>query len=291
MSPNWYDPFSAGEWIKRSASAVNLGIVFMILVFAVSEFRFDWAEKLAGRYLLSINSERPETGGIWETGHQTLNAHNSLSKMIDQKEDARRSVRDAQTFSSLAKSLNAGEWTNLDKDQFKQLYLSIPMGIRHGFVGPTRLVWLLNGTTTARIFCEGQTGGIKIYFIDAGNRVIHQLDLATKDLLSIAVWNQSLPTNLDTLEIFSGRIYPASLFFDSIFELPRDMIPDLLASPERLLGQTGTITRVGIGNTAEGGYIQLGFEYSHLGDTQVLQVRAREWAVWQLSLILSGEQP
>ncbi len=291
MGRNWYDPFSAGEWIKRSVSALNLGIILMVLVFAVSEFRFDWVEKLAGRYLLSINSERPETGGIWETGHQTVNAHKSLNKMIGQKEDARRSVRDAVTFSSLAGSLNAGEWANLDKDQFKQLYLSMPLDIRHGIMDPTRLVWLLNGNTTARIFCEGQMGGIKVYFIDGENRVIHQLDLDTKEIQSVAARNQPLEANLDTLTGFSGRIYPASLFFDSVFKLPRDMIPDLLAAPERLLGQIGTISRVGIGNTAEDGYIQLGFEYSHLGNTQVFLVRAREWAVWQLSLILRGEQP
>jgi len=55
------------------------------------------------------------------------------------------------------------------------------------------------------------------------------------------------------------------------------------------LTRTGTIDRVGIWNFSEQGYIRLGFEFSRLGVTRVVQVRAREWAVWQLNLILKGE--
>ncbi len=262
--------------------------MILTLVVVASEFRFDWVETLAGRYLLSTNVGRPEIGGIWETGHQTVNAHQSLNQMIIKKEIARQTVREADSFVALAKGLSAGEWVNLDKNQFKTLYLSLSRGDRQTLMEPARLVWLLNGNITDRIFCEGRMGGMKIYFIDSGNRVIQQIELDAKkiggdpgEMLTAA--------GLDELKGFSGRIYSSDLFFDAVFKLPPDMVPDLIKNAEILLSLTGTIKRVGIWNTSEDGFIRLGFEFSHLGEKQVVQILARDWAVWQLSLILKGE--
>ena len=97
------------------------------------------------------------------------------------------------------------------------------------------------------------------------------------------------PGPLDSLAGFSGTIYPADRFFEAVFKLSPDMVPDLIQDAETLLSQPGTIERVGIWNSAELGYIRLGFEFSRLGQTRVIQVRIREWAVWQLTLILKGE--
>ncbi|MBU2454693.1 MAG: hypothetical protein KJ668_15405, partial [Proteobacteria bacterium] len=66
--------------------------------------------------------------------------------------------------------------------------------------------------------------------------------------------------------------------------------PDLIVNPEALLAQEGKITRVGIWNEAENGYIKLGFEFQEKNSTQVVFVKGREWAVWQVSLNLKGEE-
>ena len=288
MIRNWYDPAGPGERIRRCFSILNLGVMIITLVVVASEFRFDWVETLAGNYLLSTNENRPEIGTIWETGHQTVNARQSLNRMIVEKETARKTVREADSFVTLAKGLSAGEWVNLDKNQFKNLYLSLSRADRLALMEPARLVWLMNGITTDRIFCEGRIGGMNIYFIDSGNRVIQQVDLETEKIGN-APEEMLTPAGLDELPGFSGPIYSAGLFFDAVFKLPEDMVPDLIKNAETLLSQTGTIDRVGIWNTSEDGFIRLGFEFSHLGEKQVVQILAREWAVWQLSLILKGE--
>jgi hypothetical protein len=291
MIQKWYDPFTAGEWAKRTFSFFNLGLLIFTVAFGASEFRFDWCEKLVGTYLLATNDLRPETGALWETGRQTSNAHKSLNRIITQREDSRRNVQNADSFYHLLESLGPGEWVTLEKEHFKRLYLSLAPGIGRQLIEPSQLVWLLNGNITDRIFCEGMTHGVSLYFIDSRNRVIHQIDLKKNTIGEIQSRNAPVPGRLTEIEAFSGRIYPSEKFFEAVFKLPVEMIPELMVDPELLLKQEGTIQSVGIWNEADGGYIKLGFEFFHRGENRVLLIQAREWAVWQLSLILKGEIP
>ncbi|MBA3010103.1 MAG: hypothetical protein KKF12_19045 [Proteobacteria bacterium] len=289
MIQNWYDPFTAGELWRRIFSFLNLGVLFITLAFGASEFRFDWCERLVGTYLLTTNDTRPETGAVWESGRQTSNAHKSLNQIITRREDTRRSAQSAESFSHLAGSLRPGEWVPLDKDLFKVLYLSLSASAGRKVIDPSHLVWLLNGKTTDRIFCEGQADGVKLYFIDSQNRVIHQIDLKKNAIVEIESGNAPLKVQLKEIEAFAGRIFPAEKFFDAVLKLPTEMISELMVDPDLLLKQNGTIQQVGIWNEAENGYIKLGFEFEYRGENQVLLIQAREWAVWQLSLLLKAE--
>jgi len=213
MMRNWYDAPGPLEWARRCFSFLNLGILVFTLVLMVSEFRFDWCETLAGRFLMSTNKTRPEIGSIWDRGRHTVNARQLLNEIILRKASVEKNVRSADSFTQLAKELGAGEWVNLDKDRFKQLYLSLSEPTRKGLIEPARLVWLLNGNTTARIFCEGRIGGIKIYFIDSGNRVLRQIDLDTRKMEDIPRPGD-IVGRLDTFPGFSGTIYSAARFFE-----------------------------------------------------------------------------
>ncbi|WP_022667247.1 hypothetical protein [Desulfospira joergensenii] len=289
MIHNWYDPPGFSEGLKRAFSFFNLGILIFSFLFVFSEFRFDWCEKLLGAYLLSNNDSRPEKGAVWEAGHDTLDAFQSLTDIISRQETARQSVRDAESFAGLASSLGSGEWVIIEREEFQRFYRSLPPSAARKIIDPARLVWLLKGATVDRIFCEGGSRGIQIYFIDAQNRVVQQLDLDRESLSALQQGPVPEKGYLEDLESFSGRIYPADEFFRAAFKLPPDMISDLIQEPELLLDQKGVIQRVGIWNQAENGNIRLGFEFEDQGETRVLFVQAREWAVWQLGLILKGE--
>ncbi len=289
MIQKWYEPLSVGEWVRQTLSFLNLGLLILTVAFGASEFRFDWCEKLLGNYLLATNDLRPETGALWEAGRQTSNAHKSLNLIITQREDSRRSVHGAESFPVLLESLGPGEWVTLEKEHFKKLYLSLSPGIGRQIIDPSYLVWLLNGNITDRIFCEGMTEGIKIYFIDSQNRVIRQIDLKKNTIIEIESRNEPVQGRLSEIEAFSNRIYPAAKFFDAMLKLPPEMISELMVDPDLLLEQEGTIQQVGIWNEADDGYIKLGFEFEYRGENRVLLVQAREWAVWQLSLILKGD--
>ncbi|MBC2705210.1 hypothetical protein [Desulfobacula sp.] len=289
MIQQWYEPLNFSEWLRRAFSFLNIAVFIITAIFIFSEFRFNWVENLVGSYLTSTNEFRPETGAIWETGKQTSNAHEYLNKIISKKEDTRKNVYQASTFSGLASGILPGEWVTLEKQQFKTLYLTLEKSTALKIIEPAQLVWLLNGSSLDRIFCEGITGGIKIYFIDSENRVIKQIDLRKEDILDIENGDRPVPGELADMEGFSGRIYPARFFFDTLFKLPADIIPDLIVNPESLLKQEGKIINIGIWNEAENGYIKLGFEFEETGGKQVVFIKGREWAVWQLSLNLRGE--
>ena len=290
MIQQWYEPLNLSEWLRRTFSFLNIAVFIITATFIFSEFRFDWFENLVGSYLASTNESRPETGAIWETGKQTSNAHEYLNKIISKKEDARQNVHQASTFFDLASGILPGEWVTLEKQQFKALYLTIEKSAALKIIEPAQLVWLLNGSSLDRIFCEGITGGIKIYFIDSENRVIKQIDLRKEDILDIENGEKPVSGELADMDGFLGRIYPAKNFFDALFKLPDDIIPDLMVNSETLLKQDGKIINIGIWNEAQNGYIKLGFEFEEKGGKQVVFVKGREWAVWQLSLNLKGDE-
>lgn len=291
MILKWYQPFSFTEWLKRLFSFLNLSVLVFSALLLFSEFRFDWCERLLGTYLVSTNAQRPEKGAIWELGRDTMAAHESLKEIISRKADTQQTALSADSFSGLTQSLRPGEWVILDKDQFKRLYRTLTPTNARRIMEPARLVWLLNGRTTDRIFCEGLMDGLKFYFINAENRVVHQADLARKTLAAIERKEYLVPGRLETFDGFDDRIFPAALFFESVFKLPPEMLHDLIQDPELLLDQDGRIRRVGIWNEAQDGFIQLGFEFDAPPgeDVRVLFMGAREWAVWQLGLILKGE--
>jgi hypothetical protein len=288
MIHRWYEPVEGRERLKRAFSFLNMGILILSAMLVFSEFRFDWGEQLLGTFLVSTNETRPEKGVIWELGRDTITAHESLHKIIDRKSSTRRFAHQADSFSEISHRLIPGEWVTLDKAHFKRLYRSLSLTHARQIMEPARLIWLLNGNVTDRIFCEGLKNGMKIYFITAENRVVHQIDLRQDTLAAIARKQYLEPGRLEEFEEFSGRIYPAEQFFGAVCKLPPEMIPDLLPDTDLLLDQDGTIVRIGIWNEARAGFIQLGFEILHQGEIRVLFIKAREWAVWQLGLVLKG---
>ena len=290
MIQQWYEPLNFSEWLRRTFSFLNIAVFIVTATFIFSEFRFNWFENIVGSYLASTNEFRPETGAIWETGKQTSNAHEYLNKIISKKEDTRQNVHQATTFFDLASGILPGEWITLEKQQFKLFYLTLARPVASKIIEPAQLVWLLNGSSLDRIFCEGITGGIKIYFIDSENRVIKQIDFRKKDILEIENSEKPVPGELADMDGFLGRIYPVQNFFDALFKLPADIIPDLMVNSETLLKQDGKITNIGIWNEAENGYIKIGFEFEGKDSRQVVFVKGREWAVWQLSLNLKGNE-
>jgi len=289
MTFQWYEPLSFSEWLKRTFSFLNIAVFMITAMFIVSELRFDWFENLVGSYLASTNESRPQKGVIWETGKHSSDAHEYLNKIINKKEDTQANVHTASSFSNLVSGMLPGDWVTLEKDHFKRLYLALEESMAVKIIEPAQLVWLLKSSMLDRIFCEGISKGIKIYFIDSENRVIKQIELEKQDILDLENGEQAVTGELINMEGFSGRIYSGQDFFDALFKLPPDILPDLMVNPEILLAQKGKIIKVGIGNISQNGYIKLGFEFQDQDIKKTVFLKGREWAVWQLSLYLRGE--
>ena len=288
MAQNWYDPLTLGEWTRRCVSLLNIAIVMFTVVFVFSEFRFDWCERVIGEYLASTNALRPEEGAIWESGRANNLGKDSVRQILSRKNDIRESAQGAESFNALIRDLRPGEWVTLEKEQFKRLYNALPGSAARHFMEPVRLVWLINANATDRIFCEGRADGMTVYFIDAGNRVIDQVTMGKESLTQVDE-TQSLQTGaLEDFPQVAQQIYPADDFFKAALSLPEDVRYDLIPDAELLLDQPGELLRVGLGNEAENGFIRLAFEFQNRGQSGIIMSRAREWAVWQLGLVLKG---
>ena len=288
MGGRWYAPLSFREWAARTFSFLNLLILMVTLLLGAAEFRFDWLEKQIGAYLASMNQARPETGAVWEAGRHSASATQSLNKIIRLQEKSQRAQLGARSFFQLMSGLGPGQWVTLDKARFRSLYLDLPVVTRRQILAPARLIWLLNTAVVDRIFCEGSVAGVGIYFIDSANRVIQEIQLDKARLSRMQSEGGAVAGTLAQMPGFSGRIYPAARFFDAMFRLSSDMQADLIRDPERLLQQDGVIRQVGIWNEARDGTMTLGFEFLSQGHARVIQVQAREWAVWELTRILKG---
>ena len=288
MNQQWYEPLKLSEWFRRVFSILNLSIFFFTAIFLFSEFRFDWCEKIVGSYLSSTNKLRPEIGSIWKAGKQTSNANKFLLDIVNKKQHQKLIIENSFSFLQLAQQITPGEWESIEKEHFKNLYLSLPEPVAHKFISPAKLLWILNKGNLNRIFCARKDDGLFIYFLDSDNKVIQQIEFSKSDLEAIKNWDHNFQGPLEDFEEFSQRIYSADTFFSVLLNLPEEMIPDLIVNPELLLNEEGIITRVGISDEAKAGYINIGFEYEHKTQKKVIFAKGREWAVWQLTLNLKG---
>jgi hypothetical protein len=279
----WYEPADFAEWLKRFFSIANLIVLIFISVFIYSEFKYNWCENIIGIYLASTNDQRPETGTIWDSGKQAFKAHENLSSIIDKNQNIRETAGKALSFAELLSGIKPEEWVTLETQQIKTLYQSLDRELAFKIINPAKLIWILNSDTVDRIFCKGTEQGIKIFFVDADNRVIQEITIRKEDI--IATDTDETPAKYGSLEEVPGfgeRIFPAEIFFKELMDISEDIIPDLISDPKLLLDQKGIIKRVGIDNEVKSGYIKIGFEFHTTEGAKIVFVNSREWAVWQL---------
>ncbi|MBF0210433.1 MAG: hypothetical protein HQK68_06060 [Desulfamplus sp.] len=279
----WYEPTKPSEWLRRIFSFSNLFIFLMAATLIISELRFDWCELMFGRYLSSLNDLRPETGAVWKAGEQSLRAHTFLKNIIEERKNAARYAKESTSFAELASGILPGQWANIDKEHFKRLYLAIPPAAAAEMIQPVELIWLFSSGSVTRIFCEGKPYGLEIFFLNSENRAFHQITLNRAKMEKIEKSDSIFKGSLEEISEFNGRIYEADDFFKALLKLPQDIVADLITNPQKLLNQNGVLIKAGIWNEAVSGYIKLGFEFKDNGNSVVLFIRAREWAVWRLT--------
>jgi hypothetical protein len=286
----WYEPLTLTEWFKRVFSVLNLVVLGITFVFVFSEFKYNWCERSMGAYLALTNNNRPEKGTIWETGDKASKANTHLKEIIDKQRNTKQHAQKSSSFIELASGVNSGEWINLDKEQFKKMYLELPDYAADRLIPSVKLLFLLNNPKLDRIFIEGQGDrNLKIFFLNSDNLVLEKIELNKEIFETPEMGTQFvLGASLDDFKEFKNRIYPADLFFKAMMDLSFDKINDLIEDPDILLEKKGKIIRAGIWNETKSGYIKLGFEYKDDLKTNVLLINGREWAVWELVINLKG---
>jgi hypothetical protein len=277
----WAEPRDFKEWAKRVFGLRPILTLMLVSSIFILELRFDWMERILGAYLVTTNSERPESGSIWEKSRQTRTARKTLEQIITDRQTLQREARSAATFTQIAANVTPGEGVMLSADHFRKLYLRLAPSIAHEVISPFELLGIVSGGRWRRTYFEKSGAGLMIYLLDANNRVLQQLELGSMLLSQLKRGEVALAESLDQLPIFENRIYPADRFFNSLESF---MVPQ----PETLLEVPGQIVRVGISDETQSGSIELGFEFLNGSQRRVVLVQGHEWAVWRLRTNLEG---
>ena len=284
----WAEPRDFREWAKSVFGLRPIFLLMMVCSIFILELRFDWMERLVGSYLATTNSERPESGSIWEKSHQTRTAQQTLEQILTDRQAMQREARSAATFTQIAANVALGKGVMLSADHFRKLYLRLTPSIAHDIISPFELLGLASNGRWRRTYFEKSLTGLMIYLLDANNRVLRQLELDSIMLSQLKRGEVALAESLDQLPIFKNRIYPAVQFFYSLESFPEEVRRSMVPYPETLLEVSGQIVRVGISDETLSGFIELGFEFFDGTQHHVVLVQGHEWAVWRLRSHLEG---
>jgi len=285
------EPQTFTEWARRAFGLRPLILMLLIIGIVISELRFGWGEQVLGAYLATTNSQRPESGSIWEVGHRTVTARQTLEQIITDRQSTQREARGAATFTQIASSLPPGQGVMVSSEHFRKLYLTIPSTIAHEIIDPFELLCLLSDRNWVRTYIENEDYGLKIYLLNPENRVLQDLSIPTPLLYQIERVELAQHRTLEDMPTFTNRIYTAERFFEALHSLPDEDLRSVVSQPDELLGASGRIVRVGISDETVSGYIELGFEIEDGTRRKVILLRGREWAVWMLRSYLEKTGP
>ena len=287
---SWTAPEDVNEWLRRLISLRPLVLVLVVGLVGISELRFDWSEQMIGHFLVTTNASRPESGAIWEKGHRTANALQTLNQIITDQQTIQREAREAQSFSHIAQTLAKGRDVILAASHFQVLYNALPPERAGELLSPYTLIRMHSQDQWDRTFFEPADKGLNVYFLNRDNRVLHQLQIDAGLLERIEQVESVRRESLDHLPQFSERLYRAEQFFSALEQMPEDIRRNIIPWPENLLKTPGRIRRVGISDEVLSGYIEIGLEMDDAQRTRVVLLQGRDWAVARLRAVLEGEQ-
>jgi hypothetical protein len=288
MMDDWTQPSSLREWIGRVFSLQPLVIGVVVSALLVAEFRFDWIERAVGAYLASTNSERPESGTIWEKGRKTQVARSAVEKLAADRESYQRVARNAGSFGEVVEALAPGQGVMLSTEHFRDMYRRLPAAFAAELISPFDLLRLAAEGRWSRAYLERSADGLMIYLLEPDNRVLRQVNVGREFMSTLSRGSTTAGRSLEDFADFQDRIYPAERFFAALASLPEEVQNGLIPQPERLLDFSGRITRVGISDEAVSGRVEVGIEIRSGAERRVEMTHAQDWAVWRLRSVLEG---
>jgi hypothetical protein len=283
------DPRDLSEWVGRAFALPSLMVWAVLGAMLFAEWQFHWIERAIGAYLVSTNSDRPESGAIWEKGRKTRSARSAVERLADERESQQRLARNAGSLSEVVGSLASGQGAMLSAEHFRELYRKMPQRLAAEFISPFELLNLANDGRWIRTYLEKTSDGLVVYLLEPNNHVLRQFKV---DAAPLAVLTRGAEMSNQTLEQvsgFQGRIYPAERFFRALTLLTEDERRAVVPQPERLLEVSGRISRVGLSDEALAGLVDLGFEVRMGGQSRVLLLQAQDWALWRLRSLLDAK--
>jgi hypothetical protein len=286
---DWCEPRDLRDWFKRLFSLRSLTFILIVLFLAVFEFRFDWMEKALGSYLSTTNRQRPETGEIWETAHETQQALDTLNEITVDREAIQRNARKAADLSDIISLISGNQTVMISPEHFRSLYLKLSPSIARRILSPTELLRLLGEEQWDRTYIRKFQNQLNIYLINRNNQVLREIDVADSTLVQIERRKIIFEGTLEEWGASPDSIFPADRFFSALDNLPEDVQAEILEQPEQILNESGRLVRVGFPPLLQTLWVDIGFELLDGSVRRVVVLPAREWALWRLRSFLEEE--
>jgi hypothetical protein len=284
----WYAPTTLPEWFRRLFSPRSVVLALLLATIAVTEWRFDWMEQVAGSYLVTTNRYRPKSGTVWEQGRQSDEARQTLAQYASQRQNVQREAQQAASLGQAVANMDPEKGAMISAEHFLTLYLKLPPVLAQEIVSPYTLLAVSSAGKWERTFFQRQDQNLSIYLLDAQNQVIYRLTIGPVLMGHIDRGEVAIRTGLEQLSDFSDSIYPAEHFFTELNALPEEMRERVLAHPEELLRVSGRIRRIGISAGTMGNAVDLGFEVEDLEGPKVILMQGIREDVRRLQRAMEG---
>ena len=258
----------------------------------VAELQLHWVERVIGVYLVATNSDRPESGAIWEKGRKTRSARSAVERLASDREAYQRMARNAGNLSEIVGSLASGQGAMLSAEHFRELYQKLPQGLAAEHDIPLRSA------------ASGERGALEPHLSRKGIRRAHGVPAGAEQPRPAAVQGgrsapgaagaqeptrQARPWN--KCRASRGGSTPPTGFSPPWPPWRKTSAAALVPQPERLLEVSGQIARVGLSDEALAGFVDIGFEVRTGSQSRVLLLQGQDWAVWRLRSLLEGKSP
>lgn len=287
---SWYLPVSIKIWCLRLVSLRVFCLGLLLTGIIASEMRFDWVEIVVGRYLVTTNAGRPESGTVWEQGREAHLARQTLETFMNERQSSQQEARRAVSLGQVIAGLGSENGAMLSAGHFVELYLKLPPVLANELVSTYTLLAYVSGGQWQRTYMEHQDSQLLIYFLDGNNQVLHRLVVGPALRAHIQRGEVAIDTGLEQLTDLNANIYPAEAFFNALNSFPAVVRKGIIANPEDLLRVSGRIVRVGISNHEVAGVVDLGFEVDGAEGAKVLLVQGRSEDVQRLKWTLEGRE-
>lgn len=285
---SWYQPLDIQTWFRRLLTPRSWILGLILLALAATELQFHWMETWVGAYLVKTNPGRPESGAIWDQGHKSSQARQTLETYINQRRSAQAEARRATSLGQLTTAIESAGNAMISAEHFIELYMKLPPLLSHELISPFTMLSYLSSGRWQRAYFERQDSQMLIYLLDAENQVLHRLSVSQGLLALIQRGEVAITTGLDQLADFADHIYDAERFFNVLNSFPAAVRQAIVAHPEDLLRVPGRLMRVGIADTASGDSVDLGFEIQAADGPKVILMQGAAEEVRTLQRILEG---
>ncbi len=285
------EPRDLRDWAARIFALPGLLVGAVLVAMVVAELQLHWVERAIGVYLMATNSDRPESGAIWEKGRKTRSARSAVERLAGDREAYQRMARNAGNLSEVVETLAPGQGAMLSAEHFRELYQKLPPGMAGDMISPFELLRLANEGRWSRTYLEKASDGLMVYLLEPNNHVLRQFKVSSAPLALLARRAAATSQTLEQMPGFQGRIYTAERFFAALASLSEDERRALVPQPERLLEVSGQIVRVGLSDEALAGFVDIGFELRKGAQSRVMLLQGQDWSVWRLRALLESKSP